>query len=109
MKIKGTPVFQKNWNALNSGQYKYIINGGSSRSSKTFSIIQIFWILAWTKERTKLAVFRNTKKDCKDTILQDMLKYYSTLENYDSIKFNKTESIFTFPNGSTINMANYLK
>lgn len=102
MTIKSTIVFQKNWNALNSGQYKYIINSGSSRSSKTFSIIQIFWILAWTKERTKLAVFRNTKKDCKDTILQDMLKYYPTLENWDSIKYNKTESTLTFPNGSTI-------
>ena len=100
--IKSTVVFQKNWNALQSGQYKYIINSGSSRSSKTFSIIQIFWILAWTKERTKLAVFRNTKKDCKDTILQDMLKYYPTLENWDSIKYNKTESTLTFPNGSTI-------
>lgn len=104
MKINATPVFEKNWNALNSQNYKYIINSGSSRSSKTFSILQIFWILAWTKPRTKLAVFRNTKKDCKDTILQDMLKYYPTLENYDSIRFNKTESIFTFPNGSTINI-----
>jgi PBSX family phage terminase large subunit len=102
MPIKSTIVFQKNWNALNSGQYKYIINSGSSRSSKTFSIIQIFWILAWTKPRTKLAVFRNTKKDCKDTILQDMLKYYPTLNNWDSIKYNKTESTLTFPNGSTI-------
>lgn len=102
MKIKSTPVFQKNWQALQSGKYKYIINSGSSRSSKTFSILQIFWILAWTKERTKLAVFRNTKKDCKDTILQDMLKYYPTLENWDSIKYNKTESTLTFPNGSTI-------
>ena len=102
MKIKATPVFEKNWNALQSGGYKYIINSGSSRSSKTFSILQIFWILAWTKERTKLAVFRNTKKDCKDTILQDMLKYYPTLDNYEFVKFNKTESVFTFPNGSTI-------
>jgi PBSX family phage terminase large subunit len=102
MKIQATNVFERNYNALSSGNYKYIINSGSSRSSKTFSIIQIFWILAWTKERTKLAVFRNTKKDCKDTILQDMLKYYPTLENWDSIKYNKTESTLTFPNGSTI-------
>jgi len=104
MKINATPVFEKNWDALQSGKYKYIINSGSSRSSKTFSILQIFWILAWTNPRTKLAVFRNTKKDCKDTILQDMLKYYPALDNYDSIRFNKTESIFTFPNGSTINI-----
>ena len=104
MKIQATPVFQNNWDALNSGKYKYIINSGSSRSSKTFSILQIFWILAWTKPRTKLAVFRNTKKDCKDTILQDMLKYYPSLEGWDKVVYNKTESILTFPNGSTINI-----
>ena len=104
MNLKVTPVFEKNWNALNSQNYKYIINSGSSRSSKTFSILQIFWLLAWTKPHTKLAVFRNTKKDCKDTILQDMLKYYATLEFFDQVKFNKTESIFSFPNGSTINI-----
>ena len=104
MKIKATTVFEKNWNSLQSGKYKYIINSGSSRSSKTFSILQIFCLLAWTKPRTKLSVFRNTKKDCKDTILQDMLKYYPTLENYEFVRFNKTESIFTFPNGSTINI-----
>jgi PBSX family phage terminase large subunit len=102
MKIQATEVFSKNWNALQSQKYKYIVNSGSSRSSKTFSILQIFWILAWTKERTKLSVFRNTKKDCKDTILQDMLKYYPTLDNWDDVKYNKTESTLTFPNGSTI-------
>jgi len=102
--MQATPVFEKNWNALQCGKYKYIINSGSSRSSKTFSILQIFWLLAWSKSRIKLAVFRNTKKDCKDTILQDMLKYYPTLPNYNLLTFNKTESIFTFPNGSTINI-----
>lgn len=104
MKIQATPVFQNNWDALNSGKYKYIINSGSSRSSKTFSILQIFWLLAWTKPRTKLSVFRNTKKDCKDTILQDMLKYYPNLDDWDKIVYNKTESVLTFPNGSTINI-----
>jgi hypothetical protein len=42
MKIKATPVFEKNWEALQSG--KYIINSGSSRSSKTFSILDILVI-----------------------------------------------------------------
>jgi hypothetical protein len=40
MKIKATPVLE-NWEAF-SGKYKYIINSGSSRSSKTFSILQNF-------------------------------------------------------------------
>ena len=102
MKLHATAVFQNNWDALQSGKYKYIVNSGSSRSSKTFSIIQIFWLLAWTKPLTKLSIFRNTKKDCKDTILQDMLKYYPTLPNWNDVLYNKTESTLTFPNGSTI-------
>jgi len=100
--MKATKVFQKNWLAYNSGKAKYIINSGSSRSSKTFSILQIFWLIAWSKPRMKLSVFRYTKKDCKDTILQDMLKYYVTLPDYSRVIFNKTESYFTFPNGSQI-------
>lgn len=100
--IKATPVFEKNWNALNEGRFKYIVNSGSSRSSKTFSILQIYWLLAWSKPYVKLAAFRVTKKDCKDTILQDMLKYYPTLPDWDKVIFNKTESIFSFPNGSQI-------
>ena len=100
--MKATIVFQKNWEATQSGNYKYIINSGSSRSSKTFSILQLFWLLAWQKDRTKCSAFRVTKKDCKDSVLQDMLKYYPTLPNWEKVVFNKTESVFNFPNGSQI-------
>lgn len=100
--MKSTIVFESNYNAYLADKYKYIINSGSSRSSKTMSLIQLFWIIAVTKPRTHLAVFRVTKKDCKDTILKDMLKYYPTLNGWESVNFNKTESIFQFPNGSKI-------
>ena len=33
-----------------------------------------------------------------------MLKYYPSLEGWDKVVYNKTESILTFPNGSTINI-----
>jgi hypothetical protein len=42
MKIKATPVLEKNWEALQSGKYKYIINSGSSRSSKTLVFNRYF-------------------------------------------------------------------
>jgi phage terminase large subunit len=100
--MKATIVFEKNWEAIQSNNYKYIINSGSSRSSKTFSILQLFWLLSWKTDRTKCSAFRVTKKDCKDTVLQDMLKYYPTLPNYEKVIFNKTESVFNFPNGSQI-------
>lgn len=100
--MKATIVFEKNYNALFLEDKKYIINKGSSRSSKTHSIIQLYWVIAWSMPKSKLSVFRFTKKDCKDTVLQDMLKYYPTLERYNEVVFNKSESYFTFPNGSQI-------
>jgi len=38
--INATPVFEMNWNALING-YRYLINQGGSRSSKSYSILQI--------------------------------------------------------------------
>jgi hypothetical protein len=59
-------------------------------------------IKAWTKDNTKLAAFRTPKKDCKDTILQDMLKYYRTLDNFEDI-FNKQNQHLHFPTKVHIN------
>lgn len=98
--MKCTIVFQKNWEA--SKNKRYIINQGSSRSSKTFSIFQLFYLYAFQHPNKRLSVWRDTKKDCKDTVLADMRKAFIGFENYRLISFNKTESIFTFPNGSTI-------
>lgn len=108
MMLKATKVFEKNYNAINeknidgSRKYKYIINTGSSRSSKTYSILQLFWITALTQPNKRLSIWRETKADTRMTILADLKKALPTLPNYENVIFNKTESIFTFPNGSTI-------
>lgn len=108
MKIKATIVFEKIWNAINaknedgSRKYKYIINTGSSRSSKTYSILQSHWLKAITEENKRISIWRETKADCKMTILVDLKKAVPTLPHSNLVNFNKTESIFTFPSGSTI-------
>lgn len=106
--MKATIVFEKIWNAIHaknpdgSRKYKYIINTGSSRSSKTHSILQIEWIMCLQKPNTRVSIWRETKADCKMTILADLKKAVPTFPNVDSVIFNKTESIYTFSNGSTI-------
>lgn len=100
--IKATIVFEKIWDAINSGKYKYIINTGSSRSSKTFSILQCHWLMCLKNPNTRVSIWRETKADCKMTILADLKKAVSTFPNNESVVFNKTESIYTFKNGSTI-------
>jgi len=106
--MQGTIVFEKTWNAINAKnengtrKYKYIIHTGSSRSSKTYSILQTHWLICLTKPNTRVSIWRETKADCKMTILADLKKAVPTFPNYENVNFNKTESIYTFPNGSTI-------
>ena len=106
--MQATIVFEKIWDAIHaknidgSRKYKYIINTGSSRSSKTHSILQIEWVMCLKKPNTRVSIWRETKADCKMTILADLKKAVPTFPNTENVIFNKTESIYTFPNGSTI-------
>jgi phage terminase large subunit len=104
-----TIVFQKNWDAIHETtetgerRYRYIVNVGSSRSSKTISLIDIFDLYARQNPNKRLTVWRDTLKLCKDTVLNDALKRYKKTgrHGWDN-SFNKQESIFTYTNGSTL-------
>jgi len=107
--MNATIVFQKNWNAIHeknedgSNKYRYIINKGSSRSSKTISIIQIADLYCRTHKSKRWTIWRNTKTDCKKTVLSDMIKYFKSNNLYkQGNDFNKTESIFTYTTDSVI-------
>jgi PBSX family phage terminase large subunit len=106
--MQATIVFEKIWNAIHavntdgSRKYKYIINTGSSRSSKTFSILQAHWVMCLKNPNTRVSIWRETKADCKMTILADLKKAVPSFPNIENVIFNKTESIYTFLNGSTI-------
>lgn len=125
MRIKGTIVFDRNWSAINEmaynndgtpflvydedkevwihqRKYKYIINEGSSRSSKTISLIDCVDIYGRSNPEKRLSVWRDTKKDCKDTVLHDALKHFRKTNRMNvGMKHNKTESIITYENNST--------
>jgi phage terminase large subunit len=108
--MKATPVFSKNWQSAHatnddgSRKYRYIINSGSSRSSKTYSIIQLFYLYALQNPNKKLSVFRDTKQICKQTVFEDMKKAFPSMAGYSKLTLNVTESIFKFPNGSAIHI-----
>lgn len=117
--MQATIVFQKNWEAIHAmayhedgspviidgkhqRKYKYIIDTGSSRSSKTASLIQCSHLYAQSNENKRITVWRDTKKDCKDTVLNDAIKYMRMWGIWKrGFSYNKTESVFTYDNGST--------
>ena len=106
--LEVTEVFEENWNAIHavnpdgSRKYRYIINEGSSRSSKTFSLIDCCDLYARSYENKRITVWRDTKTDCKDTVLVDVLFRLKSTNRYKVDQtFNKTESKFGYSNDSS--------
>lgn len=108
--MKATIVFEKIWNAIHEldgdgkRKYRYIILTGSSRSSKTHSILQALHLYALQNDKKRISSWRETKKICKDTVLFDYRKIVPSLPNWTAINYNITNSIHTFPNGSVYEM-----
>lgn len=106
--MKATIVYQQIHDAINAvdengdKKYKYLVLEGSSRSSKTMSLLQIYYNYANSHESARLSVWRDIAKDCRDTVLHDMNKAYPNFERYSQVNFHSTKSIFTFPTKSTI-------
>lgn len=108
MELQATIVYQKNWHAIHalnddgSRKFRYIINEGSSRSSKTVSLIDCYDLYARANENKRLTVWRDTKTDCKKTVLNDALKRLKKTNRYKvDFDYNKTESILTYDTDST--------
>lgn len=106
--IDATVVFQKLWAAIHarnpdgSRTYRYIKLVGSSRSSKTRSLIQSHYLYAFSNKQKRISVWRSTKKDCKDTVGKDMEIVYPSMPHYNMMTFNRTETIYSTPSKSTI-------
>jgi phage terminase large subunit len=74
-------------------RYRYIINEGSSRSSKTYSILQmLIWVLGCFNYRC--TIWRNEKTTCRATLLKDFKKILYENSLFNLFRENKTEGSF---------------
>ena len=71
VRFKVTNVFKKNEEAYHNPKLRYIVNSGGSRSSKTYSILQLFVTILMQKKNYKISCYRNLRIDCIDTVGQD--------------------------------------
>lgn len=106
--INTTIIFQKNWELINAKtedglrKYRYIINEGSSRSSKTISIIDVYDIYARTNANKRLTAWRDTRTDCVKTVLNDTIRHLSASKRWlNGHTFQETKSILKYSTGST--------
>lgn len=106
IKFQVTNVYIKNLEALNSKKYRYIVNSGGSRSSKTYSILQLFVKLLLENTNYKISCYRNLRVDCIDTCGQDFKNIMMETGLYTKFTHNVKDAKWTCnATGSTIYFA----
>lgn len=101
MEIKSTVIFEKNYEAL-TGQHRFIINEGGSRSSKTYSLCQLMIIYCLQNSNKVVSIIRKTFPALRATVLRDFIEILKELNIYSVDDHNKSEHIYTFSNGSIV-------
>jgi phage terminase large subunit len=93
---KVTPVYRANQRAYKEG-YRRIINQGSTRSSKTFSIVQLLIRIALSNNKKEISIVSPSLPHLKMGAMKDFLDIMDDWEFYNDNHFHKTDSIYTFP------------
>ena len=93
MQINTTEVFDKNWKAIHEllededgnnvldeygvtkRKYRYIINTGSSRSSKTWSIFQCLYLYVVSNKLKRVTVLRDVAKHCRELVENEFIDW----------------------------------
>lgn len=103
LKIKATPVFYANKKAFEQG-YPVICNEGGSRSGKTYSIIQLLVTLALSTPKVRISIVSHSLPHIKRGALRDFKTIMDDWNLWDEDDFSRTDRIYTFKNGSYIEL-----
>lgn len=98
--ISHTNVFTRNYDALENTEIRFVINQGSTRSSKTYSLCQLMIVYCLNNPNKLVSIVRKSFPSLRATVYRDMIDILTELKIYSDKFHNKTENIYTFPNGS---------
>lgn len=102
MELNSTIIFEKNWNALNNPDIRFVINQGGSRSSKTYSLCQLIIVYCLQNKGKTVSIVRKTFPALRATVMRDFFEIMRDLGLYDKANHNMSENIYKFPNGSIV-------
>lgn len=101
--INTTPVYQKNLSAYQKG-FSIICNEGGSRSGKTYGVIQLLCGIAKQKPNKRISIVSHSLPHVKRGVLRDFKLIMQETGWWDENKWSATNYIFTFSNGSYIEL-----
>lgn len=91
----GTRVFERNFDAFKSDK-RFIVNQGGTRSSKTYSIAQIFATELFKGKNILLTVVRKTLPSLKASAYKDFLDIIKASDCYNENNHNKSELTYKY-------------
>jgi len=103
LKIKATPVFYANKKAYEEG-YPIICNEGGSRSSKSYSVVQLLIHIAINKPNIRISMVSHSLPHIKRGVYRDFKNILEQWNIWDEKDFRYTDFIYTFKNGSYIEL-----
>lgn len=102
MRIQSTRVYTEVSKAIQIG-YKVVSAQGSSRSSKTYNILIFLIAYILQHPKTSLSVVRKTLPALKGSVFRDFKEIMQDkFRIWDNRSMNKSEMIYTLPNGSFV-------
>lgn len=93
-----TIVFERNIAALKDDQNRFIVNQGGTRSSKTYSLAQMFATILMTEENVLISVCRKTFPSLRATAMKDFFNVLKEKNIYSEKNHNKTENTYKIGN-----------
>jgi PBSX family phage terminase large subunit len=102
--LKVSDTFKLTYDAYHRPNIRQLVSMGGSRSSKSYSILQLLMLELMKRRNIKITCWRNTKVTCRATIMED----FKNIIMFDPIVFkkfkeNKQSGTFTYiPTGSRI-------
>lgn len=100
--IKHSVVFEKNLLALEDPKWRFIINQGGSRSSKTWSLCQLVIVYCLTTPGKKIDIIRKSMPTLRGSVMKDFFDLMKSLGLYSEKSHHKTENTYLFENGSEV-------
>ena len=102
LQLQHTNVFSRTMDAFNDPKIRFVIEQGGSRSSKTYSIIQLIIVYCLTTPNKMVSIVRKTFPTLRGTVMRDFFEVMRDLNLYVEKNHHKTENIYNFHNGSQV-------
>lgn len=92
--LETTSIFKQNLKAYNSG-YRHIINQGGARSSKTYSILQLLYVIAkHTKEPLLISVVSESLPHLRRGAIRDFKAFLQQSDSWIDDNWSKSDFIY---------------